>query len=143
MKGIFMPKNFSKYLPIKNTSNIEKTLNGTNHSFFHREDKFKPKINEFSEKNILVSEQKSKNYLSFGNILRKIQFSLSSLICDYYYRLQVLNLNNSVKDLAILKLSDEKNNLNRNNKNLNEEEVDFKKLNDASKGNKNSDGNLF
>jgi hypothetical protein len=143
MKGIFMSKNFSKYLPSKNTSNIQKTLNGTNHFFFHSEDKSKPKINEFTKKNSLFSEQKSKNYLGFGNITRKIQFSLSSLICNYYYRLQFLNLNNSMKDLAILKLSDEKNNLNRNNKNLNEEEVDFKKLNDASKGNKNSDGNFF
>ena len=139
MKGIFSIKNFSKCFQSRNSSNMGKTLNGMNFPSFHTEEKTKQKSKQANENKSLFSEMKSEVNLGFENFSRKVQFSLSSLFCSYYYRLQVSNLNKFMKDLAIMKLSDDKNNLNGNNKNLNEEEVDFK-LNDASKGNKNSNG---
>lgn len=141
MKGIFSVKNFSKCLHNRNTSNIGKTINGLNFSSFCTEDQTKPNSKQTKENKSLFSELKSDINSGFCNFSRKVQFSLSSLFCSYYYRLQVSNLNKFMKDLAVLKLSDDKNNLNGNNKNLNEEEVNFK-LNDASKGNKNSNSKL-
>ena len=139
MKGIFSTKNFSKCIPNKNASNLGKTRNRINFSTFPTEDKTKPDTKKANEKKSLFSEAKSDLNLGFENFPRKVQFSFSNLFCSYFYSLQVSNLNKFMRDLAVLKLSDNKNNLSGNNKNLNEEEVDFK-INDAPKGNKNSNG---
>lgn len=139
MKGILSAKNFSKYLPSKNTSNMGKTLNKLNYSSFHSEEKTEPNAKQTSKGRYFFENLIVNNISKLENVFKKTQYNLSSLSYNYYYRFQNINLNNYMRDLAVLKFSDDKNNLSGNNKNLNEEEVGFK-LNDSPKGNNNSNG---
>jgi len=143
MKGIFNLKNYTKYLPKKSSSNclLGKNISGSNTSFFQTENKSKLKLETQTEKKSFLKEFEMKNFFGLTNISDKVKFSLSNIMINYYHKLQTTNVNNQHNELAILKLSGDKNNINGENKNINENDLNIK-INSDSKENKNSNGNL-
>lgn len=142
MKGIFNLKNYTKYLPNKSSSKnvLGKNINGSNSSFFHSENKSKLKIDLETNKKSFLKVFEMKKFFGLTNISDKVKFSLSNIIINYYNKIQMTKVKNQMNDLAILKLSGDKNNLNGENKNINEDDLNIK-INSNSKENKKSNGN--
>ncbi len=143
MKGISILKNCTKYLPNKNSRNIsERNILGLNSSFFHTENKNKLNFEKQPEKKNFLKQIAINNFFDSTTIYKKFKFSLTNIMINYYNKLQMLYINNQINELAVLKLSGDKNNVNGENKNLNDNDLNIK-LNNNAKEKKNSDGKLF
>jgi len=143
MKGIFNIKIFNKNIPKNPMNFLRKGMKIPKDSCLDKsENNNKIGIEHDSENKNIFKEIYYKNFTQLKLISDKFKLSLSNLFINYYYKLQVSNLSNNITDSAVMNFSEDKNNLNGQNKNLNEDEINYK-LTGNSKEHKNSNGILI